>query len=269
MFYSGNIFGSLGGGFGLPDNFFQDSCTDESFASEEEDESPPDRQVKISLSLEQCYNGANVEFKLKRLRECLECQKGRKRKFRFQCDVCQSKGFCTENATIYVEVPRGTQHGFQLRLHGEGDISPGNLLAGPGDLVVHCVERPHERFQIDGNDYITMHRISWAEAITGASFVIEHLDGRKLLVEIKDEVVQSGDRRVILGEGVPIHDAIRKKSKTPLGSHGNLIVILSIDYPKKISASLLRELRKILPKASTEINADCKVDEDLGMVRVR
>jgi len=52
----------------------------------------------------------------------------------------------------------------------------------PGDVVVVLQREKHEVFQRCGCDLGMVHQISLTEALCGLVFVVQHLDGRKIVI---------------------------------------------------------------------------------------
>lgn len=83
------------------------------------------------------------------------------------------------------------------------------------------------------------------EALTGYKFVIDQLDGRRLLMENRPgEVTNPGDVKIVRGEGMPIH-------KNPF-EKGHLFIEFSVKMPKPSDMSiegtaLKNHLKKVLP----------------------
>ncbi|KAI0783941.1 hypothetical protein BC629DRAFT_1582514 [Irpex lacteus] len=87
------------------------------------------------------------------------------------------------------------------------------------DLVFVVEEKPHDRFQRDGNDLITHVKLPLVDALAGdgGRKVVETLDGRKLQVAIPTTTVS--------GEGMPIRKEGSVKRK------GDLIIKWDVVFP--------------------------------------
>lgn len=90
--------------------------------------------------------------------------------------------------------------------------------------------------------------ITLFEALTGYKFVLNHLDGRKLLLESRPgDVTSPGDMKIIRGEGMPIH-------KNPFDK-GHLFIEFVVKMPKASEmavegTALKNHLKKVLPVPS-------------------
>ena len=95
-----------------------------------------------------------------------------------------------------------------------------------GDLVFIVKELPHPLLTRKGNDLHVKLTIDLAEALTGFTREIRHLDNHT--VEIKEEgITQPGASKKIPFEGMPVHEA---------GSQsGDLYADIRVKLPQKIS----------------------------------
>jgi DnaJ family protein A protein 2 len=73
------------------------------------------------------------------------------------------------------------KHGQKVVLRGEADQLPGTI---PGDVIFVLAMEPHSRFQRNNDDLLCAQRITLVEALCGCQFLLEHLDGRKLLCKL-------------------------------------------------------------------------------------
>ncbi len=148
------------------------------------------------------------------------------------CSSCKGVGIVTEPRTIKVAVPAGIAHGETLRLSGMGEAIVGGT---PGDLYVHITVTPHKTITRDRTDLFVDQRIKLTDALLGATYTIETLDGMEA-IEIPSGT-RVGDTVVLKGKGVPGHN----------GKRGNFVVKLSITLPEKISKKareIIEDLKK-------------------------
>ena len=79
-----------------------------------------------------------------------------------------------------------------------------------------------------------------------ASFLITHLDGRKLLCKtVKGEIVSPGHIKVIAEEGFPMQ-------KNPF-CKGNLYIKIDIEFPPdgSLTPAAIAQIQRVLPQDST------------------
>lgn len=153
-----------------------------------------------------------------------------------QCDNCKGKKIVKENKTLKVEIDKGAPHGEQYTIHGEGDEVPD---LEPGDVIVQILEKPHKNFRRRGGDLLMEKEISLLEALTGLSFVLKHLDGRKIRVDSEaGDIIKPDDFKTIDGLGMPFH----KKSYV----FGNMFIHFKIRFPTSIDPSCHSLLANVL-----------------------
>jgi len=153
------------------------------------------------------------------------------------CKMCNGRGQVNISRKVKVSFPEGIDDGQTLRVSGQGL----NGLRGgpPGHLYVTVRIQPDPRFQRDGVDLYRELHISFIQAALGAEIEIETLEGEKKKIEIPAGV-QPGGTVVVKRAGIP---HLNK------GGRGNLIVVVQVDVPKKLSSKakkLLKELEETL-----------------------
>jgi len=228
---------------------------------------------RMAVSLEDAYFGGEKEVEVKRKEKCPECDGTGKAKGSkvLECDVCHGSGQVQQTSRtpfghftqitvcpkcggegemiekpcrkchgtgvvekrrkIKVRVPKGVRDGTRLRLAGEGEAGGRGLP--PGDMYLEIYVRPHERFSREGDDLVALKRISYPEAVLGNEVDVKTMNGREK-VRIPPGT-RHGYRFVIKGKGMPRLG----------GGHGDLIVQVSVDIPKKVSEKekeILKEL---------------------------
>jgi len=164
------------------------------------------------------------------------------------CKDCKGAKMISEQKTIEVPIEQGVPDGHQSVFHGEGDEIPGTMA---GDLVVNITIEPHKKFERKGADLFYTKNITLYEALTGSSFVLEHLDGRKYnICTAPGEIINPGKVKQLNRKGMPFYkDAM---------SHGNLYVTFNVEFPKKGELKNIDELKKILPTPSNVPQFDKK-----------
>src|SRR5436309_2516520 len=72
-------------------------------------------------------------------------------------------------------------------------------------VILVLKQKPHDKFERQGNDLLTEVKISITEALCGFSkILVTHLDGRGLLVDHSPgQVIKPGTIRCIPNEGMP------------------------------------------------------------------
>lgn len=148
------------------------------------------------------------------------------------CEKCKGKGVLRREEEVSINIPAGIRNGEMVRMTGMGEaISKGTT----GDLYIKINVAPHPVFKRDGNDLVMDLNLKLSEALLGAKYDIETLDGK---VEVK------------IPEGVSINEILRVKGKgVPAGGgkRGDILIKLNIKLPNKLSKKsreLIEELKK-------------------------
>jgi len=165
------------------------------------------------------------------VRTCPKCR-GAGKVITEVCTHCDGNGRRPVQRRIRISIPEGIQDGQMVRVSGEGEPAPTG--GDRGDLYVVVRVTPHEVFTRQRENLVIQMPISFTQAVLGATVDIPTLNGTKREVEIP-RGAQHGDLCRVHGAGVP-------KLKTD--ETGDLIIVLSIEIPKKISETqeqLLRE----------------------------
>ncbi len=149
-----------------------------------------------------------------------------------KCPACGGAGRSPEKVEVTVDVPAGIEDGTRIRLAGEGEA---DLPGGPrGDLYCHVRVEPHRFFHREGDHLACEAPITYAQAALGAEIMVPTLNGTAKVRVPRG--TQSGAVFRLRGQGVPnVHT----------GRAGDLLVMVVIEVPKKLTArqeEILREL---------------------------
>lgn len=172
--------------------------------------------------------------------DCPDCNgEGEMINERDRCKTCKGKKVVNETKILEVHVDKGMREGEKIYFRGEGDQQPS---VEAGDVIIVLQTKPHEVFQREGNDLFMTHRVNLTEALCGFNIVIQHLDGRDLVMKNPPgEVIEPGTVKGIVGEGMPIY-------RNPF-EKGNLYVKFDVQFPENyfINEEKLKELEMLLP----------------------
>ena len=153
------------------------------------------------------------------------------------CPSCSGQGQVRKTRKVVVSFPAGIDTGQRLRIPGQG--MPGDPGAPPGDLYVDVELEHNEHFERDGSDLVTKITVGFADVALGSSATVRLLDDTDLKIDIPSGT-QPGETVVAKGKGVPRVDG---------RGRGNLIVLVEVMVPKKMSSrakELIRELQEEL-----------------------
>lgn len=135
---------------------------------------------------------------------------------------------------LTIDIKPGWKKGTKITFPEKGNEQP-NVI--PADLVFIIDEKPHSIFTREGNDLITIKKISLAEALTGYTVHLTTLDGRSLTIPINN-VIHPDYEEVVPKEGMPI-------PKDP-SKRGNLRIKFNIKFPTRLTAEQKSGIKKLL-----------------------
>ncbi|KAG8231208.1 hypothetical protein J437_LFUL010905, partial [Ladona fulva] len=111
---------------------------------------------------------------------CYECNgKGEVINEKDRCTGCKAQKVVNETKILEVHVDKGMKEGQKIYFRGEGDQQPD---VDTGDVIIILQQKAHPKFQRSGNDLAMVHTLTLTEALCGFTFLLEHLDGRELLI---------------------------------------------------------------------------------------
>jgi molecular chaperone DnaJ len=163
------------------------------------------------------------------------------------CKKCMGDGRIQEEETVKINIPAGVHEGSYMTMRGEGNAGKRN--GTPGDIIVIFQEIPHEYFIRDGDDIIYDLYISYPSAVLGAEVDVPTLAGKaKLKI---DPGTQPGKLLKMRDKGVKHLNA---------GGHGDQIVRVNVEVPKKISVKEREILKQLAeqPNFKHPANSDEK-----------
>lgn len=165
------------------------------------------------------------------VRTCNACQ-GSGQIPKEKCGYCAGAGVTRSEEEIEINIPAGIQNGEMIRMTGRGEAIAGG---SPGDLYVKIHVKPHESITRDGNNLISTLPVKLTDALLGATYHVETLEGG---VDIKIPAgVSHGEMLRIKGKGVPAD-----------GRQGDFLVKVKVETPQKLS----RKARKLVEELKNE-----------------
>lgn len=166
---------------------------------------------------------------------CPAC-KGRGHTIDSPCKNCKGKGRVKRQRKITVNIPRGIDEGYQLRLEGQGEAPSDEGPSGDLYILIHIV--PHQYFRRDGDDLLYDLDIGFPQAALGAEVTIPTIEGKADL-RIHPGT-QPGQILRIKGRGMPRIEGYGR---------GDLRVRVNVVVPEKLTQhqrALLEEMAKEL-----------------------
>ncbi|MEQ8770611.1 MAG: molecular chaperone DnaJ [Phycisphaerales bacterium] len=179
---------------------------------------------------------------------CPACR-GRGKVIKDKCPTCHGKGRSPKKRTLTVKIPAGIQDGQAVRVGGEGepprpDISPsGEGIRG--DLHVVARIKDHPMFEREGDHLLLEMPISFTQASLGATVDVPTLEAQRQLDIPRG--TQYGAIFRVEGAGLP---------NLRSGRRGDLVVIVKIETPKKLSAKQEELLRAFAETEDKHVNPE-------------
>ncbi|KAJ3678017.1 hypothetical protein LUZ60_001820 [Juncus effusus] len=178
---------------------------------------PPPVEKKLECTLEELCNGCSKEVKFTR-------------------DIVTKNGLITKkDESLTIKVKPGWKKGTKIMFEGLGDEKPGCL---PADVAFYISEKKHAIFKRSGNDLVLKAEVPLINALTGWHFSFRLLNGEKINLSFRDEVIYPGFEKVLKGHGMPL--------ATEKGKKGDLRVKFSVVFPKRMTEEQRSGLVEIL-----------------------
>lgn len=189
-----------------------------------------DARVELAVSLEDMYNGGNVDASISRRVVCRGCKNGGKGANREKCSKCgrcpnevrtvtrsmgpgfqiqqqeevPSKHRCKDEATVLnAVIEKGMDAGAEIKFERMSEQRPGQI---PGDVIMVIKQKPHDRFRREGNDLHMEMDISLRDALLGFRKTFTHLDGHEVVIDTGSRITRPFQVRRYEDEGMPHHE---------------------------------------------------------------
>lgn len=160
---------------------------------------------------------------------CRDCQ-GAGKKPDELCKNCRGLGVLKKQEEISIKIPAGIESGQMIRMVGFGEAIPRGVA---GDLYVKVYVAKHPTFRKEGENLLLNLDIKITDAVLGAEYKIETLDG-KISVKIPKGSMH-GDVLRVKGKGVPL-DKNRR---------GDLLIKLHISIPQSVSTKAKKKFEEL------------------------
>lgn len=165
---------------------------------------------------------------------CPDC-KGEGQVIKDKCKTCKGEKVQYVQKKMSVDVDKGVPDGHRYPFPDQGDEYP---EVETGDLVVEIFIEKDNTFVRKGADLVYKTQISLVQALTGLSFVITHLDGKKILIKSKEgEVIKPGVFKTVKDLGMPFHNAPYKS--------GNLYIDFEIVFPGELDSDEVKKISEV------------------------
>ena len=142
-----------------------------------------------------------------------------------------------EEKVLTINVKPGWKAGTKVTFAREGDKIPGKV---PADIAFIIRDKPHHTYTRDGSNICYKHSLTLKEALCGSVAQIPTLDGKKVGLNLLDEVIKPTTVKRLQGYGLPFPKEPSKR--------GDLVVNFDIKFPEKLSQSSKDILFDVLSK---------------------
>lgn len=167
------------------------------------------------------------------------------------CGKCVGEGRTRSTDTVTVNLPKGIDGGYRLRVPQEGNAGVDGGRAG--DLYVYVSMKRHEHFTREGDDLHYTLNLGMAQATLGSAFEVPTMEGAEVLTIPAG--TQPGDTFRIRGQGMP---RLRQVG------FGDLIVTAKVNVPKKLSP----KAKELLEEYAAEVSEHLEQHETI-MERIK
>jgi molecular chaperone DnaJ len=235
-----------------------------------------DVTLKITLTVDEVYNGVPKKYKYKRRIVCPECKGGVKKPcfncggsgfisttqrmgfatvqthntcpscmgqgytIESSCNRCGGGGTVDEETTVDINIPKGMMINDYLSMPGKGHEIPAHLKGVPGNLniVLNNVEGLGQ-FQLERGHLILKKEIPILDIITGTDIEITTPINEKITVHVP-QGIKENSQVAVRGKGAPLKN----------GGKGDFILIIQYRFLEKLS----KEQKELIEKLKKSIN---------------
>jgi len=175
-----------------------------------------------------------------------------------RCPKCGGNKVIAEKKRFELEVQRGSFWEEMISLYGEADQTP-DLQTGSLVFVLYPKKGDNTIFTRDKHDLWMNHKVPLIGALTGYSFVLTHLDNRKILLK-SSGVIQPGQVMKVPGQGMPI--------KGHPDKFGDLYITFKVVLPEQITPEQSKALLQVLPSPPLDAEEVKQVTEQLDLEKI-
>jgi len=179
----------------------------------------PPLEHDVFVTLEDVYKGVTKRMKIT--------------KKIFKADGSMMK---EESKVLTINVKPGWKAGTKITFPQEGDQYPNKI---PADVVFIVRDKPHQQFRREGSDLLYSCQLSLKEALCGTKVEVPTITGRKVTIDISNEVIKPNTVKKLPGHGLP-----HPKENN---NRGDILVSFDIKFPDKLSQNVRDSLREVLP----------------------
>lgn len=160
------------------------------------------------------------------------------------CGQCSGERVFEDRKVFEVVIDKGMKHGDAVTFADEGNQIPG--VRKSGDVVILLAGQPHPRFVRKGRALLAAVTVSLVDALCGFQIQIQHLDERVLVINPLEggQVLKPEMTCLVSREGMPVKG-------TGGTEKGDLVVRVTVDFPRTLSPDQCKKLRMVLGPMTT------------------
>jgi len=167
----------------------------------------------INIKISQVLTGANIPLEIERW-------------------IMEQGMKVFETETIYVTIPKGIDDGELILLKDKGNVLNETCK---GDIKIFVKIENDSMFKRVGLDLVLEKSINLKDALCGFSFEITYINGKSYTLNNNaGNIIPHGFRKIIPNMGLE-----RENHK------GNMIIEFNVQFPEKLSESVIASLKKI------------------------
>lgn len=243
-----------------------------------------DRQLEVSITLKEAFEGVKKDVAYYRLAQCKTC-KGKAVKegtaverckkcngtgqLQYQqgffmysqtCSACDGAGYtiphpcptCNGSSRVQeyeqfsVKIPAGIYDGADIRIADKGDS--GIFGGATGSLYISVQVKPDKNFVREGDNLVRVIVVSYPQLVLGAQVEVENIDGSRLTVKIP-KGCPVGNKLIIGEKGFA---KLRGKGR------GDLIIVIQCEIPQKLSVEAKETLKRYAEQIGVATGDDSK-----------
>ena len=167
----------------------------------------------INIKISQVLTGANIPLEIERW-------------------IMEQGMKVFESETIYVTIPKGIDDGELILLKDKGNVLNETCK---GDIKIFVKIENDSIFKRVGLDLVLEKSINLKDALCGFSFEITYINGKSYTLNNNSgNIIPHGFRKIIPNMGLERE-----------GHKGNMVIEFNVQFPEKLSESVIASLKKI------------------------
>jgi DnaJ family protein A protein 2 len=173
-------------------------------------------------------------------RTCISCKGSGNDANHPICGKCNGKKRIAEMIRVDFEIKKGIKTGMNYVIRGKGHQISSDTYS---DIVITLEVQNDPIYTRKGNNLYRKLDISLRKALLGFDMILEHLDGKKIVIK-SSEIIKPQSNRVIPKLGFLSNE----------GTYGDYFIEFNVVFPERFSSKQLKALDLVLHKDLEEPN---------------